>query len=736
MLKAINGVPWYKRCYRWGQTNLTELDPVRYDSELWRNQWRETRVQGVIVNAGGIVYFYPSKYKEVHRALYLGERDLFGEITTLAHEEGLAVIARMDSNRVHEAFYVEHPDWIAVDANGVPYRAGDLYVTCIHSPYYDQFIPEILREIAHRVMPEGFADNSWTGLDRYHICYCDYCKRGFRDATGHSLPQRVDWDDPVYREWVAWNYKRRLEIWDLNNRTVKEAVGDDCLWAGMISGDIFSSGSRFIDIKAICERAEMILLDNQSRNNMTGFQRNGHTGALINELLGWDKVTIESMSMYMHARRPYRLASKPEPEARMWVLAGLAGNIHPWWHHIGAYHEDRRQYHTAPPLFQWHEQHSDLLTNRRPVAAVGLVYSQQNADYYGREEWETRVQLPEQGLINALVRNRIPYVPIHIDDVEETMGEITTLVLPNIAAMSDEQCERIRRFVEAGGNLLATGETSLYDEFGKPRPDFGLADLLGAHSRKSHHGSQSATTEGWNDWSGHTYLRLLPGTMDGAGGSQREAGPDASTRARHQVLTGFEETDILPFGGRLEVVTPSEGVEVPITFIPSFPVYPPETSWMRIHESTLPGLILRDARGKSGRVAFLPADLDRCYARENIPDHGTLLSNLIRWLVGDNMPLSVSGKGFVHVHLYRQSNKLILHLINLTNPDMWRTFLHELIPIGPLQISVKLSEGKRCQGIRLCVADTEVTQISESSGRVSFEVPRIEDHEMVVVEFS
>ena len=27
--RSTDAGPWYRRCYRWGQTNLTELDPVR-----------------------------------------------------------------------------------------------------------------------------------------------------------------------------------------------------------------------------------------------------------------------------------------------------------------------------------------------------------------------------------------------------------------------------------------------------------------------------------------------------------------------------------------------------------------------------------------------------------------------------------------------------------------------------------------------------------------------------------
>ena len=51
----IPKAPWYRRVVRWGQTNINERDPVRYDIPWWRAHWKRTEVQGVIVNAGGIV---------------------------------------------------------------------------------------------------------------------------------------------------------------------------------------------------------------------------------------------------------------------------------------------------------------------------------------------------------------------------------------------------------------------------------------------------------------------------------------------------------------------------------------------------------------------------------------------------------------------------------------------------------------------------------------------------------
>ena len=78
------------------------------------------------------------------------------------------------------------------------------------------------------------------------------------------------------------------------------------------------------------------------------------------------------------------------------MIEGIAGGIQPWWHHVGAYHEDRRMYHTAEPIYKWYKDHEKHLINRTPVGTVGVVWSQENTDYYGRDEAETVVDLPWQ----------------------------------------------------------------------------------------------------------------------------------------------------------------------------------------------------------------------------------------------------------------------------------------------------------------------------------------------------
>jgi hypothetical protein len=161
---------------------------------------------------------------------------------------------------------------------------------------------------------------------------------------------------------------------------------------------------------------------------------------------------------------------------------------------------------------------------------------------------------------------------------------------------------------------------------------------------------------------------------------------------------------------------------VPLTFVPPFPIYPPETSWMRQPASALPALVLNEPPG-GGRVAYLAADLDRCFGRDYLPDHAALL---------DGIPLHVDGAGLLDCHLYEQTGRLILHLVNLTNPGAWRPPVHELVPVGPLRVRVQVPEGVVGRSAQLLVAE-QTTALSINDGWAEFDVKAILDHEVIVV---
>ncbi|HZC25522.1 MAG TPA: Tat pathway signal protein, partial [Actinopolymorphaceae bacterium] len=527
-----------------------------------------------------------------------------------------------------------------------------------------------------------------------------------------ELPAKPDWDDEAYRRWIEWGYAQRLAVWDLNNAVTTRAGGPDCLWIGMNGGDVATQARRFRDHKAICERTPILMLDSQYRQENNGFQANGDAGKILHGLLGWDTLIPESTAMYDAGTPTFRVGSKPAPEARMWAVEGFAGGIQPWWHHIGSVHEDRRQYATAEQLFRWHEEQQDALLGRDPIATVGVVWSQRSTDFHGRDQAESRSVLPYRGFRDALIRARIPYLPVHADHVERDGGRFAVLVVPNVGALTDVQCAQLRAFVAGGGGLVVSGESSGYDEWGDRREDLALADVLGVHATWTHHGAADAPVATWESYAGHTYLRVASDTADGK-----------------EVMRGFDDTDLLPFGGRLDVVRTDADVDVALTWVPPFPIYPPEKSWMAVPRTDLPAVTTRTHPG-GGRVGYLAADLDRGYARHHHPDHGRLLANLVRWAARDDVPLAVEGAGVVDCHLYRQQETLVLHLVNLDQGGAWRGRLEELTPSGPFMVRVRVPDGLAPSTASLLV-DGRTAEVSSAAGWVSFEVARIADHEVV-----
>ena len=724
--------PWYKTTLRWAQTNLVEIDPQRYDDAFWREHWRKTRVQGVIINAGGIVAYYPSEIPLHHRAVGLGDRDLYGDVVRSARAEGLVVVARMDSNRVAEDFYRAHPDWMCVDAEGRPYKEAARYITCINSPYYSEYLPKVLREIVKRSRPDGFTDNSWAGIRRDRICYCRHCQEQFRAVSGLDLPAAADWSNEGYRAWIRWNYQRRVELWDANNAVTTQAGGEHCRWMGMISGDMLHNSARFIDLARILPRSAIVMLDHQRRNGVDGFEQNTEAGKRLHELAGWDKLIPESTPQYQLGSPAFRLASMPPAEVRLWSSSGFAGGIQPWWHHIGSMHEDRRQYATAAPIFAWHEANQDILVDRQPEADIAVLWSQANNDYYGREAGERRTLDPYRGVVRALDKAGLTYLPVHADELAGSGDRFKVLVLPNLAAMSETQVAAVQAFAAAGGSVVASGETSLYSEHGDRRADFALAALFGVHHRPGDLGAIDIPDPNIEVSTRHTYLRLAPEIRAGVYGPRDNTAPEDRAK-RHPVLSGLEQTDTLPFGGFLPLVTVEEGVEVLATFIPDFPIFPPETSWMRQPRTDLPAIAVRETAA-GARLAWFAADIDRCYARDEQFEHARLIANAVRWALRDRPRLTLEG-GYemVTANLYRQPGRQILHLNNRLLTARVPGRQNQLIPVGPVTVRLGVERGAAVPDeVELRVAGSKAKARLDGEHLV-FDVDQLLDHEVVVI---
>ena len=694
---------WVDRPMRWAQLTLVEDDPGKFDLQFWLDYFRRTQSDAVCLSAGGCVAYYPTKIPFHHRSQWLGDSDPFGELSAGCRKFGMVVIARTDPHATYDDVHDAHPDWIAVDASGNKRRhwaSPEMWVTCGLGPYNFEFMTAVKKEIVSRYMVDGIFINRWDGSG---MCYCENCQKLFREAAGQDLPRTNDPRDPVRRTYILWRQQRLFDLWQLWDREVRKINPNSCVIPNTGGGATSS-----LDMKKIGELAPTLIADRQARRGLTAPWANGKNAKEFRAVMG-RKPIVGIFSVGLEEPYRWKDSVQSDAEIRIWVADGVANGLRPWFTKFSGVLHDERWLRVVEHLYRRHADWGKYLRNEASLARVALVYSQQTAWFYGGDRAGEKVEDYTLGWYQALIEARVPFEMVH-DRLLDTahLHQFKTLILPNLAALSDLQCQQLREFVDRGGSLIATYETSLYDEWGGARKDFGLADLFGVSFKSGPEGPMR-----------NAYLRLEHG---GAREPPLLRGLDDAQRIVHGVW-------------RLEVEAREKFPNPPLTLIPSYPDLPMEKVYPRVAKTNKPEVYLREIRSGTppGRIIYFPWDIDRTFWEVLCVDHLKLLRNAVEWATNEEPPVSVTGPGVLDVTVWRQSDSMTVHLVNLTNPMMMKGPLRELISIGPQTVRVRLPESRQPRKVRLLAAgDTPLTEWSREY--LTVKVASILDHEVVAID--
>ena len=717
------GNPWFNRM-RWAQLAFVENDPKHFDPDFWLAYFERIHADGALLSAGGVVAFYPTNIPFHHRSDWLGNSDPLDHMIKGCRKMNMSIVLRTDPHATRQDMYDAHPDYISVTADGKPRRHWanpDLWVTCAYGPYNFDFMTRVHREIMERYGPDGIFSNRWAG---HGICYCEHCTTNFKQATGLDLPRTAERLDPVYQKWEDWRNSRLKELWFLWDAEIRKQ----------------RSVARFIpngfpDKLETGKVADFFFADQQARRGVIPPWSNAMGAKELRAGLGM-KPIVNIFSIGIEEEYRWKDSVQSDAEIRIWVAEGVAGGMRPCFVKFGAYIYDRRWMDAVAKMYQSYYRNEAYLKNTAPMARIGMVYSEQTNQRYGGKAWQDKSNEHALGMYHAMVEDRQAFEMVNDQLLDaEHLKALKLLLLPNIAALSTTQCQQLRDFVDGGGSILATFETSLYDEEGKARPDFGLSDLFGVSFDRGVEGPMR-----------NSYLRLK--SESGAPGPQSGAGElHTGVPRSHPVLAGLEQAYKIVNSVYRVNVKPHPGLSFPspVTLIPTYPDLPMEDVYPREEETTTRELYLREmtsngsagngpagAGSAKGRVAYFPGDLDRSFWQMLSADHSLLLRNTIRWALGEEPMVKVETQGVVDVAVWAQKSSMTIHLVNLTNPMMMKGPFRDIIPVMA-RVRISVPKDKKVTAVHLLMSNI-TPEVKREAGKITVDIAAISDHEIIALD--
>lgn len=382
----------------------------------------------------------------------------------------------------------EHPDWqvrLIPDSAGRVGAVDGAHYPCLNSPHGD-LLPAFAAEIVRELGFDGiWFDGSSLAVNNNTLpgCICEFCARRFRDEKGQVLPARVDWASPAFRIWVNWRYDTLMALWKRcldavqavnpkatvcfnNYRRVRyggiawgtgipmRTLDWDCLMSGELDLQVFHADFQM------------------KMHRMYGCKRGQDTWlALCDHWQMW--VPDVDLEPIRHAAIGAAAAG-----GVMWMGTGVDPRIN-------------------PPVFRLaQEVTAPLLPHQAgaPVEYAAIWASRQTQDFF----WQDNPQGAWDGWHGANELCQFSHLPSSIlfDDhvaAGDLAGRYPVLLAGNAACVSDTQAAQLRRYVEAGGVLVACADVGTCDGMGWPRTTPVLDDLLGIAARRA--GAGRATLE-------------------------------------------------------------------------------------------------------------------------------------------------------------------------------------------------------------------------------------------------
>jgi hypothetical protein len=700
-LYSVAELQWYNRPLRILQTVLREPDAANYDSKSVVEYMQKTGCNTLIVNGGGIVDFFQNTLPAANLNTFMGNRDILKEITTACHEAGIRVVARIDFRGVEEKIYKQFPDWFSVEADQRPrrlsYTRPQLYAACYMGYYRNEHAEEFVNFIMSTYKLDGIWHNS-IGVQA--ICYCKRCTDSFKNATGENIPL-ADASPERLDQYMGWKSEMANRHMEKMKKTVKSFGQDKVYTAEVFS--MFESGARIndgIDLYMARDHFDFLV----SVAFLTENAEHIHYADLnyANTIIKFLKSMApekEAIILYGGNGTSHRYVMDPPVDLQVWLWQALAAGGRFWncsftGTHPGATYDKRTAFHQTE-TYQFVKTNEKILTQQISVSTIGVYYSRATRlSYRNKSEEGDRFEAFIKGIETVLIENHIPHDFIADDQISaQKLSNYKVVILPNVRCLSDYEIALLKTYVANGGNLLSTYETSLFDERGIKRADFGLAEVFGCQFT----GEKVNTRKDF-------YQFIL--------------------EKQHAIVKpDSQETELLINAGYTLLCSAASGAKKICTYVPVVHNQPPEKAWTTSWEKENP-TVLENSYQK-GKSIYFSNQPDLITFEFGHPDVRNLLARAVRYLAGDSIVVDTDAPESVHVGLTRSmenANEFIFSFVNTTSGPVRP--LRNILPVHNLTTKLNLKSGLGSFKILRTNGDA---QVKYANNHVEIKLSRLDD---------
>lgn len=623
----------------------------------------------------------------------------------------------------------QHPDWRLkhspneklVDTKldftkpeNVPLRSMSL-----NTPYGDYLI-ENLAEIFQDFKVDGI---SFDGNYHSAINYTPYDMELYRKETGREFPTKIDLSNDDYKIHMLWA-DTKLENWyrKLHER-LRKVNPQAAVYTWTTNAGRYG---HFLTSPRVMSARMNLLFDSPVQEwwldevNLGASVVPAFSAAYVRAVTGGR--TGASEPYIMSRGNPYSTGSFPRHELFVRCMMAMTnGSITPLAMPTAAGKEAGDQtMREIGKRKKWF-----IRSTQEPWAA--LLVSEQTRQFYAGGQIMERFLSHALGVFRVGWEEHLPITLITDMDLRpERLKPYKVLILPNAAALSDQQVKTIREFVRNGGGLVATCETSLFDELGHPRPNFALADLFGV----DYEGRPAAPTKRADLDANFAVV------VDDKYWANRQGTAEMRWGA------GDLQTSELVDDSRLQTIVNGVQASFKGPMVKMSDARPPMKRAMIMFpegRDPIPAVVMGE-QGK-GRVVYMAAGFDAANYSYCYPYQRVMMAKAIKWAARAPVPVAVEAPMCIQSTVFRQKDaageRLVVHLFNGINtasdhghPEVDVPLREEVVPVGGIKVRFHNTSPKR---VHLEPEGVELT--SEQKGEwTEVSVPPLGVHSMVVAE--